>query len=53
MVLEVNPRATVSYAGVRAALDCNPAQRVLALPAMRACHGLRPIALETAHACAD
>lgn len=53
MVLEVNPRTTVSYAGLHAALDCNPAQRVLALPEMRACRGLRPITLETAHVCAD
>lgn len=50
-VLEVNPRVTVSYAGLRAALDCNPAQRVLSLPAMRPCHGLRQISLETADAC--
>jgi predicted ATP-grasp superfamily ATP-dependent carboligase len=49
MVLEVNPRATVSYAGLRAALDCNPAQHVLELPEMHACRGLRPITLETTH----
>ena len=49
MVLEVNPRATVSYAGLRAALDCNPAQHVLALPEMRPCRGLRPVTLEMTH----
>jgi len=50
-VLEINPRVTVSYAGLRAALNCNPAQRVLALPEMRPCHRLREVTLETADAC--
>lgn len=50
-VLEINPRVTVSYAGLRAALDCNPAQRVLSLPEMRPCHRLREVTLETADAC--
>jgi predicted ATP-grasp superfamily ATP-dependent carboligase len=50
-VLEINPRVTVSYAGLRAALDCNPAQRVLALPEMRPCHRLRAVTVETADAC--
>jgi predicted ATP-grasp superfamily ATP-dependent carboligase len=50
-VLEINPRITVSYAGLRAALGCNLAQRVLALPEMRPCHRLREVTLETADAC--
>lgn len=32
VVLEVNPRVTVSYAGIRSALGFNPAARVLSLP---------------------
>ncbi|MHB1092575.1 ATP-grasp domain-containing protein [Thiobacillus sp.] len=32
VVLEVNPRVTVSYAGMRSALGFNPAARVLSLP---------------------
>lgn len=32
MVLEVNPRVTVSYAGMRSALGFNPAEKVLSLP---------------------
>jgi len=32
VILEVNPRVTVSYAGLRAALDFNPAEKVLSLP---------------------
>jgi predicted ATP-grasp superfamily ATP-dependent carboligase len=33
MVVEVNPRLTTSYAGLRRAIGLNPAQLVLALPA--------------------
>lgn len=50
-VLEVNPRLTLSYAGLRAALDCNPAERVLLLPEMRPCRGIHAVQLETTHAC--
>ena len=28
-VLEINPRLTTSYVGLRRAMDCNPAQLVL------------------------
>ena len=52
LVLEINPRVTVSYAGLREALGDNPAARVLALPEM---HPLprtsRNTPVETAHAC--
>ena len=50
VVVEVNPRPTVSYAGLRVALDCNPAERLLDLPAFTPCHGRKPVHLETAHA---
>ncbi|MEW5789298.1 MAG: ATP-grasp domain-containing protein [Pseudomonadota bacterium] len=50
IVVEVNPRPTVSYAGLRAALDCNPAQRLLDLPAFTPCQGRRAVHLETDHA---
>lgn len=49
-VLEVNPRVTASYAGLHAALNCNPAQRVLTLPEMRPCRGVRAVTVETGHA---
>lgn len=32
VVLEVNPRVTVSYAGIRSALGFNPAEKILSLP---------------------
>lgn len=40
VVLEVNPRATVSYAGLNSALGFNPAKKVLLLPDM---HPLRNV----------
>ncbi len=49
VVVEVNPRPTVSYAGLRAALDCNPAERLLDLPAFTPCRGRRPVHLASAH----
>ncbi len=49
VVVEVNPRPTVSYAGLRAALDCNPAERLLDLPVFSPCRGVHPVHLETHH----
>ena len=49
VVVEVNPRLTVSYAGLRASLGCNPARRLLELPVFSALPGRRPIRLEAAH----
>lgn len=48
-VLEINPRLTLSYAGLRLATDSNPAQRVLALPEFMACKSIRPVDLLHAH----
>lgn len=36
VILEVNPRTTVSYAGLRSALNFNPAAKVLSLPGIQA-----------------
>lgn len=36
VILEVSPRVTVSYAGLRAALNVNPAEKVLSLPDIQA-----------------
>ncbi|MDD4881244.1 MAG: ATP-grasp domain-containing protein [Gallionellaceae bacterium] len=44
-VLEINPRLTLSYAGLHAAMASNPAQRVLALPEFTPCHALVPVTL--------
>lgn len=53
LVLEINPRVTVSYAGLREALGDNPAARVLALPGMRPWpRAQRTVTVEAAHACA-
>jgi predicted ATP-grasp superfamily ATP-dependent carboligase len=50
VVLEVNPRATVSYAGLRRALGRNPAAELLALPALPGpTHGGVPVELRLAH----
>ncbi len=49
VVVEVNPRLTVSYAGLRESLACNPARRLLELPIFTALPGRQPIRLETAH----
>lgn len=49
VVVEVNPRLTASYAGLRESLACNPAQRLLELPIFTALPGRRPIRLESAH----
>lgn len=54
LVLEINPRVTVSYAGLREAFGDNPAARMLALPEMRPWpRTQRTVAVETAHACAS
>lgn len=45
VVLEVNPRATVSYAGLRSALGFNPAEKVLLLPDMHPLCNLPPASL--------
>lgn len=42
-VLEINPRLTLSYAGLGEATGGNVAARVLALPAFSPCRGLRPV----------
>lgn len=55
VVLEVNPRATLSYAGLREALGLNPARALLELPrlpAPPAAHRLRCVRVEPAHAAA-
>lgn len=49
VVVEVNPRPTVSYAGLRAALECNPAERLLDLPAFSPCRSRQPVRLESRH----
>ena len=54
-VLEVNPRLTTSYAGLRRATGLNCAQLVLDLPGSlitpaRVAHPLRAIEVEFAHA---
>lgn len=40
VILEVNPRTTVSYAGLRSILRFNPAERVLLLPDIQPLHNL-------------
>ena len=55
VVIEVNPRLTTSYAGLRRAIGINPAQLVLELPgsldaATGAMHRMRAIEVEVAHA---
>ncbi len=54
-VLEINPRLTLSYAGLRAATGTNTARRVLDLPVFTPCWGLRavPVAAHTAPACVE
>ena len=42
VILEVNPRVTVSYAGLRPWLGFNPAEKVLKLPAMECLRSLPP-----------
>lgn len=42
VILEVNPRVTVSYAGLRPRLGFNPAEKVLKLPAMESLRSLPP-----------
>ncbi|HNA29258.1 MAG TPA: ATP-grasp domain-containing protein [Thiobacillaceae bacterium] len=49
VVVEVNPRPTVSYAGLRAALDRNPAELVLELPEFGPCQPRRTVHLESRH----
>lgn len=52
MVVEVNPRATVSYAGLRRALGFNPAAALLELPCMpapRHIHSGTSVSLEFDH----
>ena len=49
VVVEVNPRLTASYAGLRESLACNPARRLLDLPTFTALPGRRPIRAEAAH----
>lgn len=44
-VLEINPRLTLSYAGLAAATGSNPARRILDLPAFSPCRGLRAVAV--------
>lgn len=40
VILEVNPRITVSYAGLRSSLGFNPAERLLLLPDIQPLHNL-------------
>ncbi len=49
LVLEVNPRLTVSYAGLRAALGLNPAQCLLDLPAFGTLRARQPKDMEPAY----
>ncbi|MDP1646269.1 MAG: ATP-grasp domain-containing protein [Thiobacillus sp.] len=42
VILEVNPRATVSYAGLRSVLSFNPAEKVLSLPDSQPLRNLLP-----------
>jgi len=54
MVLEVNPRLTTSYAGLRRAIGMNPAQLVLELPGSLEAvegtrHRTRAVEVEVAH----
>lgn len=49
VVVEVNPRLTASYAGLRESLACNPARRLLDLPTFTALPGRQPIRAEAAH----
>lgn len=53
VILEINPRATVSYAGLRATLAFNPAERILLLPDIQPFHTLQPPHLETTRLCRD
>lgn len=48
-VLEINPRLTLSYAGLGAATGSNTAQRILALPEFTASNLVRPVALLPPH----
>lgn len=53
VVLEVNPRVTLSYAGLREALGLNPARAMLELPrlpARPAARTMRAVLVEPAHA---
>ena len=55
VVLEVNPRATLSYCGLREALQLNPARLLLELPRLPESANLRPsrsVRVELAHVAA-
>lgn len=49
-VVEVNPRVSVSYAGLARAIGDNPARRVLNLPEFSPCHPREPVHVPTLHA---
>lgn len=49
IVVEVNPRPTVSYAGLSAALGCNLARRLLDLPSFTPPRGCQSAQLEKTH----
>ncbi|TCJ11888.1 ATP-grasp domain-containing protein [Parasulfuritortus cantonensis] len=44
-IIEINPRITLSYAGLAEATASNPAARILALPAFSPCRGRRAVDL--------